>query len=301
MPSDRAQRTGTTISETLTPETSLLRMMVRPRWIGALVLAMAVAAGFAWLGQWQLGRAIDSGTEVVSPTEHLAELSSIAKPGGPIRDAVTGQRVTVTGTFNPHDYHLIEDRLNRGRSGYWVAAHFTLSTPDASGRPAALAVARGWAPSKAAAEAAVTRLESEPATTVTLTGRLLPTESPVVPNPKADPQTMTMMSAAQLYNLWSDVDGTDVYDAYLVDHEPAAGLDAIYSPPPIQQVTLNWLNIFYAVEWAVFAGFALYFWYRLVKDAKEREDEDRAEALASAESVENPGSAENLRSAENVD
>lgn len=269
-------------------------MMVRPRWIGALVLAMAVAAGFAWLGQWQLGRAIDSGTEVVSPTEHVAELSSVAKPGGPIRDAVTGQLVTVTGAFNPHDYRLIEDRLNRGRAGYWVAAHFTLSTPDAAGRPVALAVARGWAPSRSTAEAVVERLESQPAVTVTLTGRLLPTEAPVLPDPKSDPQTMTMMSVAQLYNLWADVDGTDVYDAYLVDHEPVAGLDAIYSPPPIQQVTLNWLNIFYAVEWAVFAGFALYFWYRLVKDAKEREDEDREEALASGDLAENVHSGENV-------
>ena len=34
-----------------------------------------------------------------------------------------------------------------------------------------------------------------------------------------------------------------------------------------------WLNIFYALEWIVFAGFAVYFWWRLVRDALERERE----------------------------
>jgi len=273
-----------TISETLAGETSLLRMMLRPRWIGALVLAMAVAAGFAWLGQWQLGRAIESGTEVVSPTEHMSELSSVAKPDGPIRDAATGQLVTATGSFNPHDYTLIADRINRGKTGYWVAGHFTLGTPDASGRPVALAVARGWAPTRAAAEAAVQRLAARPAEAVTITGRLLPTEAPVFPGDGQNPATMTTMSAAHLYNVWTDVAGTDVYEAYVVEHQRLPGLSAIYSPPPIQQVTLNWLNVFYAVEWAVFAGFALYFWYRVVKDAKEREDEDRALELEGSRS-----------------
>jgi membrane protein implicated in regulation of membrane protease activity len=60
-----------------------------------------------------------------------------------------------------------------------------------------------------------------------------------------------------------------------VQNVPPAGLVAIDSPPPIQQQTVNWLNIFYAAEWAIFAGFAVFFWYRLVKDAKEKEDELR--------------------------
>ena len=58
-----------------------------------------------------------------------------------------------------------------------------------------------------------------------------------------------------------------------------AGLDAISSPPPEQTSELNWLNVFYAVEWVVFAGFAIYLWYRLVRDAVERE-RDAAEGAA---------------------
>jgi hypothetical protein len=43
-------------------------------------------------------------------------------------------------------------------------------------------------------------------------------------------------------------------------------------------VALNWLNVFYAVEWVVFAGFAIFLWYRLVRDAVEREREAAEEA-----------------------
>jgi surfeit locus 1 family protein len=41
--------------------------------------------------------------------------------------------------------------------------------------------------------------------------------------------------------------------------------------------------VFYAVEWVVFAGFAVFLWYRLVRDAVERErDEAAAAELAAA-------------------
>lgn len=34
----------------------------RPRWIAALLLALGIAAGFAALGQWQIGRAVQTAT-----------------------------------------------------------------------------------------------------------------------------------------------------------------------------------------------------------------------------------------------
>lgn len=65
-----------------------------------------------------------------------------------------------------------------------------------------------------------------------------------------------------------------------MDHRGWGGLTAIYSPPPIDKATLNWLNVFYAVEWVVFAGFAIFLWFRLVRDAFEREVEEAEEAAA---------------------
>ncbi|MGC0236986.1 hypothetical protein [Arthrobacter sp. SD76] len=42
--------------------------------------------------------------------------------------------------------------------------------------------------------------------------------------------------------------------------------------PPGQQI--NWLNLFYSLEWVVFAGFALFIWWRLVKDDYHRDLEE---------------------------
>ena len=61
-----------------------------------------------------------------------------------------------------------------------------------------------------------------------------------------------------------------------------AGLTDISSPAPTEGSPINWLNIFYAAEWAVFAGFAFYLWYRLAKDAWERDVEAFEEAATSA-------------------
>lgn len=263
-------------------------MMLRPRWIGALLLALALAAGFAALGQWQLERAVESGKVIDAPSESVLPLASVAKPDGPITDEATGQLVTVTGSFVPGDYQLLDGRLNKGTAGWWVVAHVTVDDA-ASGHPVALAVARGWAPDKAAAESVMARLANEQPSQQTIVGRLLPTEAPEVPADKSDPTRMRTMSVAALYNLWTGVDGVDVYSAYVVERTPPQGLVKIDSPPPIQESTLNWLNIFYAAEWIIFAGFAVFFWYRLVKDAKEREDEERQlarESVAAAEKVE---------------
>ena len=57
----------------------------------------------------------------------------------------------------------------------------------------------------------------------------------------------------------------------------------IDSPAPTRDVSLNWLNLFYAAEWVIFSGFAVYLWYRLVKDVWEHEREaKRQEAAAEA-------------------
>ncbi|MGN6426573.1 MAG: SURF1 family cytochrome oxidase biogenesis protein [Leifsonia sp.] len=259
-------------------ETTLFRMMLRPRWIGALVFALALAAGFAWLGQWQLERAIESGKAVEAPSETVLPLEQVAKPGGPITDKAVGQLVSFTATFTPGDEELLYGRLNLGHTGYWVVSHATVQI---DGAPVALAVARGWAPDEATAKAAAARLADEPASEQRVTGRILPDEQPEVPADKKNPTAMRTLGVGALYNLWHGVDGMDVYSAYVVDRSAPAGLDRIDSPPPIAQTELNWLNVFYAAEWIIFAGFAIFLWYRLVKDAKQKEDELRE--LAEAE------------------
>lgn len=50
-------------------------------------------------------------------------------------------------------------------------------------------------------------------------------------------------------------------------------LEKIVSPAPDPPEKVNMLNLFYGIEWVVFAGFALFFWFRLTRDAWQKEHE----------------------------
>lgn len=280
----------------------MLRVMVRPRWVLALLLALAIAAAFALLGQWQLERAVTSAVVTEQPTETAVPLTGIVQPNQATTQKSDGQLMTVEGYFNRDDYDILTGRYNGGEPGYWVVGHFTVSgessaaateagtskstgsgTGGDSGEsavdssPAGLAVALGWTPGLSQAESAAAELSraAQPAEPTTITGRYLATEAPIAPKPGEDPSVMTTMSVAALINLWHDFDDADadVYGGYLVSHQPPASLEKIDSMAPVEGVNVNWLNIFYAAEWAIFAGFAVFLWYRLVKDAWEREQE----------------------------
>lgn len=252
-------------------------MMVRPRWVAALLFALGIAAGFALLGHWQLERAIESGVVVERTTEQAQPLAEVAQPDGGVTQIATGQMVTAEGTWVVGDETLITTRINGGIEGFWVVSHFQT---DAA---VSIAVARGWAPDKARAEAVIAALQSEPDNApVSLTGRFLTGEAPELPDPEGDSMELTRVAPSALINLWADFTDESVYSAYIVDAAAPTGLAVIDSPVPEVDQSLNWLNIFYAIEWVVFAGFAVFLWYRLVRDALEREQEDAeaAEALS---------------------
>ena len=250
----------------------------RPRWIAALVLALAVAAGFAALGQWQIGRAVQTATVVVVPDETVTPLSKVATPQKEVTERAAGQIVSVIGRRVPGDTYVISDRVNFGVVGYWVIGHVVASNG------ASVAVALGWTKSKSAADAAATVLKAG-APTATIVGRYQPTEPPDQDDFEHD--VVSVVSIPWLINEWKTVP-TVAYGGYIVDNVAPPGLSKIQSVRPTNDVSLNWLNVFYAIEWALFAGFAVYLWYRLVKDAYEREEEDKLSAQSPAPTV--PGS-----------
>ena len=60
----------------------------------------------------------------------------------------------------------------------------------------------------------------------------------------------------------------------------------IDSVPPLPVGAINWHNLFYAVEWVVFAGFAIFFWYRLVRDDWEKIHDLKLLAVAESTAAE---------------
>ena len=276
----------------MTEEETVWTVARRPRWIAALVLALLVAAGFAGLSQWQLARAIATGTVIERDTETAVRLQDVAQPQSPVTDRATAQLVTVTGRWNAVYYSIVSDRLNAGTAGYWVVGHFSAElAPGAAGSGAAdpgatagLAVAIGWSADRAGAASALTTLGSEAKrseaseSSVSITGRYIPAEGPQ--DSDFERGKLSTMTPGAFLNTWKIPDAAGVYGGYLTSAVAASGLTRIDSPKPSSAVELNLLNIFYAVELVVFAGFAIFLWYRLVRDTWEREQEEAAEAAA---------------------
>lgn len=279
--------TGTTPADPDLPEVfppTLREVMLRPRWIALLAFSLVVAGALAWLGQWQLSRAVDTAPPEPGMTEVVQPLADVVEPGAYLPEPLVGQRVQTRGTWVASDFLIVSSRFNGDeREGYWVTGQLRLADTT---EPASLAVALGWAPTLDAAQRAAQELSSEAAAAsgavVEVTGRLISDEGPVPPRSGTDPQTMTRMSPAALLGRWSDTDGVAVYRAYVASSSAIGPLEAIDSPAPEERSRVNWLNIFYAAEWAVFAGFALYLWYRLARDAWEKEVEDLEDAAAEA-------------------
>lgn len=275
----------------------MLKTALKPRWIAGLVFAIAISGVFVLLSQWQFGRSTQPETPVSTTTEDPRELTSVLQPGGFFPGSVADQIVSATGSYDPQKQVLVPDRLNDGAKGYWIVSAFAVKdAPVLKGAGATpqtwIPVARGWVADPADAVA-------PPTGTIELTGRLLPSESPL-PHTDPGPGRVSAVSVAELINDWN----ISSYPGFVAARtELSAGADVgapassgavkpllIGPQPPAQQV--NWLNLFYSVEWVVFAGFALFIWWRLVKDDYRRDLED---ALDDEESGQDPGASEGLQ------
>ncbi|APX03188.1 SURF1 family protein [Arthrobacter sp. QXT-31] len=251
---------------------------LQPRWIAGLVFAIAVSGIFVLLSQWQFGRSTQPEVPVNPATEQVKPLTETLQPGDFFRASVADQMVSASGSYDAAKQVLVPGRLKDGKTGYWVVTAFAVAdAPVLKGVAASpktyIPVARGWIaePAKAAAP---------PSGTIQLTGRLLPSEAPV-PNTAPEPGQATAVSVAELINAWN----VSSYPAFVsataekagtddVGAAAGSGLEPLNIPaqPPAEKV--NWLNLFYSVEWIVFAGFALFIWWRLVKDDHRRSLED---------------------------
>lgn len=266
--------------------------MRSPKWIAALALALLVAGVFAWLGRWQMSHAITVDDFDPTLSETVRPIAEVAEPGTPVTDVAAGMVLSARGAFVPGDFLVVEQRTNGGSVGAWAVGHFVVdagelgNAADVADAAGHLSVAIGWTPTAAEAQHAIDAFADNQALVAAqyeIVGRYMPSDAPVVPKPEEDPARIASMAPAQLINLWAPFDGP-AYGGYLVLHpaDPLSdatlsslGLTAIDSVAPLPVETINWLNLFYAIEWVVFAGFAIFFWYRLTRDDWEKQHELR--------------------------
>ncbi len=229
----------------------VLRNALRPRWLALLALALALASVFAWLGSWQLDRArSESGSGAAEATDGSpVPLDDLLSPQEALTSEAALATVEVTGELEPDRAVLVADRDLDGRSGRWLVAPLVVDR-------ARLPVVLGWL----AADEEVPPSSDLPTGGTTFTGRLQISEAPV--GLPADGEPLAALSSADLVNDW----GAPVYAAYLLAAEPVAGLTAVPVPETEGGAGLALQNLSYAMQWWVFAAFAVFLWWRVVRD-----------------------------------
>ena len=249
----------------------------RPKWIFGLFLALAIAAVFALLGQWQLERSF---TEVQPEDQNQKPVVLIEseKPGAPLTPIAANKRVKAELMLDTQNVFIVANRLQRTNnevvSGYWVIANSSVLLEDGDST-ASLSVGIGFAESLAVAETARAELMESIQAQAFLeqTGRYLQTEGPEPVTDPTKPYLLESFSLAQLVNLYKGDTLQSLAGFMVLDSEPGFGLETIVIAPPEAGTQVNWLTLFYALEWALFAGFAVFLWWRLVEDARIREQQ----------------------------
>jgi cytochrome oxidase assembly protein ShyY1 len=252
----------------------VLRTALQPRWLTLLAVVLAACAGFGWLGSWQLGVARDrGGAQALRDLQgrSVAPIDEVLAPQRTFTAAADGRRVRVQGSYDPSKQVLVGGRVQPGGDGsvgWWVVGAVRTSAG------AWLPVVRGWVPTPDDPAAAHSAAPSGP---VALEGVLQPDEPPAQSAPDGD--RLGSLDVADLVNRW----GTPIYNGFVVlvsqraDVRAGAAQPQLVPPPAPQAHGIAWRNAAYAVQWWVFAGFALVMWWRMVQQAARDEAAARTE------------------------
>ncbi len=243
----------------------MLRTALHPRWLVLLVLLLVLLYAFTQLGLWQLRLAkqeegqqalqAQAAAPAVPLEDYLASHSAFPRDG-------SGRAVSAEGVYVGADQFLVPQRYLQGREGYWVL------TPLRTSAGALLPVLRGWVAEPGQAGAPQTG-------PVTVTGTLAPGESPAERAERAElpPGQLGSVDLAVLANTWSG----ELYNAFVfaTDVQPPVTSEVTTVPPPsLTREGVDWRNLGYALQWWVFAGFAVYMYLRFLRDAATARQRD---------------------------
>ena len=258
----------------------MLRLALRPKWVGLLLLALAIASAFAWLGSWQLARSRANATPLV--IQAAKPVGEVVQPQQSLPELAATTPIIVTGLLQGSEAAVVDGRRSNGTPVRWLLA--PVEVPTAQGgttQPARMPVVLGSFAAKGPVPAVPTRQ-------VRVQGLIQPSEDPSPP--EAD-GTLTAVSSADLVNRW----GQPIYAGFLFadpDTARLAGVDPV--PPPTLPTSTGFaiLNLSYAVQWWIFAAVACFIWWRLLRDEFNALNLDESALAGDAQ----PGPANSLAS-----
>ena len=255
----------------------MLKLALTVRWMAALLFCLSLAAGFALMAQWQIGRTFieNAANETWSKVETV-NLSEIAEPNSPFRfgeistvnEETVLTKVTTSLTLDPSKTVLVANRIQvNGNNGYWLVV-------PAQNSEAKLFVVAGFISEEKDEVKILAQVKQLLViqALVPVTGRYLPSEAPVE---SLGGSIFYSLSIAQQINL-SSFESEQVYTGFIALTEEnvlssVEGVELVTIGMPKSDSQVNWLSAFYAIEWTVFAGFAVFMWWRLLADAYKKQ------------------------------
>lgn len=248
-------------------EPTFFKVATRPKWVGALLLALAVAAIFASLAQWQADR-----------TYRYVPKAPVSQTAVPLSDLVTSSAdfeanqvdrlVDFQATPFPGLAYVVANRIQLdgqggSKTGYWLVR------PATTDQGKLITLALGWFPTQTQAETHALAYKSlaEDMVLKPFNGIYEPGEDPR----PANGILFESLSIAQIINQPGLPEDIDAYAGFVIVQEPVLEGEKIVIGNNPGSTIFNWLTAFYAVEWTLFAGFAVFLWGRLVKDEVIRE------------------------------
>ncbi len=241
---------------------ALLRTALTPRWIGFALLATIFMIGCVGLGRWQWDRTQDIIQAEQASRSAPRAIEEVAVPGGNLANELIGQPVFAKGSYEAAGQVLVLNRSFADQPGVWVVTPLRLF--DGS----LIAVLRGWLPDPTAPGVV------PPAVAVVVTGVVQPDEG-FYAEAKPDPGTLVAISSVELRKIW----GPETRPGYitLATQQPTFTPGPTPVPPTVVtgNVAFPIQNLFYAIQWLIFAAFASFVYGRwLWRDAQEMSAKD---------------------------
>ena len=263
--------------DSLGPVSSSRRALLRPHWIVAHVVVLAVLITFPMLGAWQLrrwdeekARAARIEARVDEPPVPMTEVLHDDMSAEEL-DALEYQPVTATGTYVADEEVAHRNRDLDGQGGFdWL-------TPLQLGDGTAVLVRRGFVPPERVAGAEPTPAPP-PSGEVTVTGWLeLSGQQPGFGPTDQPTGTLETVFNADVARIDQQVTA-DLLPMVLHLREQDPALGDLPMAQPVPEVDLS-QNISYAVQWFIFTaivggGYAIVLWRKWdITEEQERERE----------------------------
>lgn len=232
--------------------------LLSPGAIGVHAFAVVVTVVCVLAGSWQLDayrseQAAESADRSGEPPVPLGDLLDV--DAGMRSDAV-GRRVVAEGTYAPADEQLlVADREHEGRTGWWVLSPLLVADETA------LLVVRGWTDQE--------ELPPVPAGRVSVTVAVQPGEAAGMGARVTSADEVPVVDVVRLPSLVNELPYR-LYPAYGVrtDEQPSPGdgLAPVTAPAPQPPWRSGARSLAYALQWWLFAAFAVFMWWRIMTD-----------------------------------